>query len=447
MNETNFGDVVLAAARDNTMVVQPRMGVSEPASMRAGLAATRAARARTVGTITVDSYTRLGQYASVEKALTHGSLTLNGYPIITHPPEVTRRLLDGVLTTDFPIQVRHGSAMPGRIISAMTAAGLHATEGGPISYCLPYGRTPITKSVEAWAAACRILKGIGTFGPRAHLETFGGCMMGQLCPPSLLVATSILEAYFFRNHGIDSVSLSYTQQTNKEQDIDAIRALRILATEYLPDVSWHIVMYAYMGVFPETPGGATLLLQEGAEIATIGGAERLIVKTVAESRQIPTVGQNVQALEVAASAAHDARISQREQQYPDETSHCIAEAARSIISSVLAMDSDIGHALIAGVRSGVLDIPYCLHPDNAGNTRATVAADGRTCWTATGNLPAYAARVDSVPDRGKPTSKSLLTSLTYVQRKFDTLARRDDMPPQYSDKSVQYSKEGIRKPS
>ena len=90
-------------------------------------------------------------------------------------------------------------------------------------------------------------------GGRAHLETFGGCLLGQLCPPSLLVATSVLEALFFVQHGLRSVSLSYAQQTHPVQDIEALAALDRLATELLPDVvDRHIVLYTYMGVFPRT---------------------------------------------------------------------------------------------------------------------------------------------------------------------------------------------------
>ena len=61
-------------------------------------------------------------------------------------------------------------------------------------------------------------------------------MMGQLCPPSLLVAISVLEGLFFRQHGLRSISLSYAQQTSPAQDDEAVAALTSLADELLPDV-------------------------------------------------------------------------------------------------------------------------------------------------------------------------------------------------------------------
>lgn len=78
-------------------------------------------------------------------------------------------------------------------------------------------------------------------------------MLGQLCPPSLLVALSVLEGVFFRQHGLRSVSLSYAQQTHHDQDVEALLALRTLAGEHLAGMDWHVVLYTYMGVFPGPP--------------------------------------------------------------------------------------------------------------------------------------------------------------------------------------------------
>ena len=89
----SFGDFVARAQRSGRLVVQPRMGVSDPAAMRTGLLATKHATATTVGTITLDSYTRMGDNANARTALATGA-ELNGYPIVAHDPAVTRAVLD-----------------------------------------------------------------------------------------------------------------------------------------------------------------------------------------------------------------------------------------------------------------------------------------------------------------------------------------------------------------
>lgn len=279
------------------------MGFSDPRRMRAGLERTKRAVATTVGTLTIDSYTRVGDQDAARAAVAEGT-ALNGYPIATHSTGLTRSLLDGVLDPAFPVQVRHGSSRPEAIIRALAAAGLDATEGGPVSYCLPYGRTPLAESVENWARCCELLASLVPAPRTPHLESFGGCMLGQLCPPGLLVALSLLEGLFFVRHGIRSVSLSYAQQTDPAQDAEAVRALRRLAAEFLPaDVDRHVVLYTYMGVFPRTARGATRILEASARLAVRAGAQRLIVKTAAEAHRIPTVLENVRALETAAATA------------------------------------------------------------------------------------------------------------------------------------------------
>jgi methylaspartate mutase epsilon subunit len=411
---TSFGGFMARAQRAGELVVQPRMGMSGPAAMRAGLLATRDAAATTVGTITLDSYTRMGDHGSALAAVESG-VELNGYPITTYDLATTLAVLEGVAGPDFPVQVRHGSAKPEHIFAALIDAGLHATEGGPVSYCLPYSREPLASSVRSWTDCCQRLAELRATGVEPHLESFGGCMMGQLCPPSLLVAISVLEGMFFRQHGLRSVSLSYAQQANPEQDREAVRALRRLAAECLPGVDYHIVVYAYMGTYPRTPGGASRLLAEAARLAVRTGSARLIVKTVAEAYRIPTIAENVTALETAAAAARSSAVDGSE----TEDTGVYAEA-RALVDAVCDLSADLGPALVEAFRRGYLDVPYCLHPDNAGRTSSYLDTDGRLRWSRLGSMPLP----EAVRARGRATvdvtAAGLLASLSYVERKFDS---------------------------
>ncbi len=409
----SFGEFVARAHRAGELVVQPRMGVSSPKAMRDGLLATKQANATTVGTITLDSYTRMGDDETARAALASGA-DLNGYPIVAHDVATTRAVLDGVAGADFPVQVRHGSPCPEDIFRALMAAGMHATEGGPASYCLPYSRTPLCTSIQHWVRSCALLARLRETGIEPHLETFGGCMLGQLCPPSLLIALSVLECLFFRQHGLRSVSLSYAQQTNADQDREAVRALHRLAAERLPDVDSHVVIYAYMGVYPRTSDGAARLLTEAARLAVQGGAARLIVKTAAEAYRIPTFAENVEALETAAAAAAAERRAPLVGEVEDTG---IYAEAKALVDAVVDLDPDLGTALATAFRSGYLDIPYCLHPDNAGRTRSYLDGTGWLRWSRLGSLPiGHLVRPTGSTEL---TATGLLASLSYVEHKFD----------------------------
>lgn len=406
-----LGEYVRAASLAGRLVVQPRMGFGDPRQMRRGLDAVRRAAATTVGTLTVDSYTRVGDIGSAGDAVREGR-PLNGYPIATHGPDVTRTVVEGMHRDGVPVQVRHGSAAPQRIIAAMIRAGLSATEGGPVSYCLPYGRTPLRTSVQNWRHSARQLRDVGDLIGETHVETFGGCMLGQLCPPELLVALSVLEGVFFAQAGVRSVSLSYAQQTNAEQDAEAIHALRGLADELLGDVDRHVVLYSYMGLYPRTPDGARLLSDEAARLATRTGAERLIVKTVAEAHRIPTVAENVEALEAAAGHLPAGPTGPSA-----DVGGPVANRARQLVHAVLDLDDDVGRALVGAFERGLLDIPFCLHPDNAGRARSYIDTDGRLTWSDTGRMPLGRVTLPARPAR--ITAGTLVDALSYVQRAFD----------------------------
>lgn len=422
-----FGTFVAAASAAGRLVVQPRMGFGDPARMRDGLARTRAATARTAGTLTVDSYTRVGDLATARAAVADGT-RLNGYPIAAHGPDTTRSVLDGLHGPDFPVQVRHGSARPEPIVRALAAAGLDATEGGPVSYCLPYGRTPLRDSVAAWARACELLATGARPGAVPHLESFGGCLLGQLCPPGLLVAMSVLECLFFTRYGLRSVSLSYAQQTDAGQDEEALRALHRLAGEFLPrDVDHHVVLYTYMGVYPRTEQGATRLLEASARLAVRSGAGRLIVKTAAEAHRIPTVEENVRALETAAAAAALAGPAALGTGTGEDGE--IYQEARTLVETVLGLHPDLSRALTAAFARGLLDVPFCLHPDNAGRSLGCIDSGGRLRWARTGAMP---LRADSVAGAAPLTSSGLLGALNHVADRYDS-PRRDDTGTEHGD--------------
>jgi methylaspartate mutase epsilon subunit len=406
-----FSAFVAARRRANTLIVQPRMGFSDPAVMRRGLLAVRAAGVPAVGTVTLDSFTRQGEHDRAAMAR-EADVELNGYALVAMGTERTSRMLAGIGGPGFPVQVRHGSPRPERIFRTMLAAGVEATEGGPVSYCLPYSRVPLRESVRAWSHATRLLARQADRGVRCHLETFGGCMLGQLCPPSLLTAISVLECLFFAEHGITSMSASYAQQTCPEQDAEALGALRLLCAEYLPDVDWHVVLYTFMGLYPRSPDGANELLRQSARLAVRTGTERLIVKTVAEAHRIPTIAENVEALRLAHRTAEAEPPATGP---PADRDTEVYQQARTLIDAVLALAPSVAEALPIAFERGLLDVPYCLHPDNRNDARCALGPDGRLEWCDTGRMPLPAA----TRRRGPDGLEALLADLEFHRRRLD----------------------------
>ncbi|MGE8144094.1 methylaspartate mutase [Pseudomonas frederiksbergensis] len=351
-------------------VLQPRMGFSCPARMQAGLEATAASRANTVCTITLDAFTRVKDLDAAQRAIDGGSM-LNGYPIVNHAAAQTRAMLDQIdARYRLPVQIRHGSPDPLHIFQRMVEIGSATTEGGPLSYCLPYSRTPLRRAFGHWEKACQVLAaGV----EHSHIESFAGCMMGQMCDPAILVALNILEGLFLRAHGIKTMSFSYAQGTSPVQDRAAVTALQQLAAEFFAPGSYHFVGYVFMGFFPRTLGGFCRITGDALGMIRATGVQRVIIKTPVESRRIPRVEENIAALEYADYCLRTDGVLP-DIPFDGQEHARIINTAKRLIEGTLARDANLSEAILGAFDSGFLSIPYCLHPDNKRGAGTVVTA-------------------------------------------------------------------------
>ncbi|NSY39776.1 methylaspartate mutase [Leisingera sp. ANG59] len=367
----DFNKHVLESAAEYGPVVQPRMGFSDPQLMSQGLQATAQANANSVCTITLDAFTRVNNFQAAGRSIEQGA-ALNGYPIVNHPPAVTRRMLQDIeQTRNLPVQIRHGSPDPTQIFKRMGEVGVSATEGGPVSYCLPYSRVPLEKALADWAVASRSLS---TSSPHSHVESFAGCMMGQMCDPVTLIALNILEGLFLQDHGVSTVSFSYAQGISPVQDLAAATALKHLAADFFEQGKHHLVLYVFMGFFPKSLDGFRRISTDALRVAKQAGVQRIILKTPVESKRIPTIRENVASMEFAAQILRHPQTGSGLPFDRDEYRRILSQAS-TLIDQVLQLDPDLSQALLMAFASGLLSIPYCLHPDNKRTARVTLTKD------------------------------------------------------------------------
>jgi methylaspartate mutase epsilon subunit len=392
--------------------IQPRMGLSRIAEMKRGMEKVAAVDAATICTITLDSFTRVGNFKKASEAL-RADEPLNGFPIVSHDIDQVRELISHIETQyQKPIQVRHGSPRPGKIFQRMVDVGVVVSEGGPISYCLPYGSVSLEQTLDAWEDATRVF---AEASARSHIESFAGCMLGQLCPPSLLVALNIIEGIFFHTFGLRTMSFSYAQGTSAAQDLAGLLALNSLRQKYLSDVDSHTVFYMYMGIFPQTTQGAKRLMVDSIGTVLAAGAERVIVKTPVESSRIPSIEENVASLEYTQWLLNE---NSMETSPADEDEYgLIVAEADSIIESVLSLDADIKSAVATAFRLGRLDVPYCIHPNNQGRAKAAIDGRGYLRWISSGGMAIRTNYLDTRRSRG---SDDLKESLHFLRKRYDS---------------------------
>ncbi|MFD0885262.1 hypothetical protein ACFQ08_11970, partial [Streptosporangium algeriense] len=91
--------------------------------------------------------------------------------------------------------------------------------------------------------------------------------------------------------------------------------------------------------------------------------------------------------------------------------------ARALVEAVLHLHPDVGRALVLAFERGYLDVPFCLHPDNAQRSRSYVDATGRLLWSDVGRMPLRG--VAEVRPAGRMTAEEFRLALNHVAHTFD----------------------------
>ncbi len=374
------------------MVIQPRSGVPGVDEQFALFRRFRAAGAMALS-YQVDSLTRNNRYADAAEAIATsartGNTVLNGFPVVNHGVEILRRMAKEI---GVPLQSRHSTRDPRLLAEISYAGGVTAFEGGPICYNIPYYKNyPLRDAIASWKYVDR-LTGIyfERFGITLDREFFG-TLTATLIPPSIAIASNLVEAVLAARQGVKCVSLGYAEQGNRVQDIAAIRVMDGVSREVLAglgheDVAVHTVFHQYMAAFPQSEQRAEELIFGSSVTAGLARATRILTKTPAESRKIPTVEDNVRGLALTRLGIEAARGFQVPRGV-DEEAHVIRREVLAIFESLLDCGhGDLEEGVVRGFDLGLIDIPFAPSVHNRGEVQTARDVDGAVRFLRTGNL-------------------------------------------------------------
>ncbi|NKY33862.1 methylaspartate mutase subunit E [Nocardia speluncae] len=386
------------AADNGTLLIQPRTGVSDHRGQARLFRGMRDGGADVLS-FQIDSLTRNNRYSDIELILKNApdlpslSSVLNGYPAVNLGLEAIADLASEF--NDVPMQVRHSTRDP-RLLAELTfGAGVSAFEGGPISYNLPYFRDyPIAEAIDRWRYV-DLLAGsyFQEHGVVIDREFFG-VLTACLVPPCLAAAANVFEALLAAESGVKSVTLGYAEQGHRTQDLAAVRASARLARHYLAeaghdDVRVHVVWHQFMGPFPSSESKARQILIGSAVSAAHSDAVRLMLKTSAEGRHIPSLEENRDSLALVRGATSGTRAAVTELHDSDRTEEelIVAETSAILDCALAAGRGSVGQALQIAVSTGWLDIPFSPSRWNAGKVLPLRDCTGAVRLAATGRLP------------------------------------------------------------
>lgn len=411
---------VAYAKRRNTPCIQPRGGFPLFES-QAQLTRQLSEAGADFIPLTIDSYTRHNQYETATQLLRRseeeGQNYLNGYPLLSHGHELTREMYRGL---EKPVSLRHGTPDARLLAEVALASGIAEIEGGGICYCLPYSEGfPLDRCLLYWQYVDRICALYSTDELPIHRESFGP-LTATLVPPAIAVAVQIIEALLAAEQGVTSFAVSFGQTGSLVQDLATAKVLRRLTRRYLDEsgfgaVHSYLVYHQWMGQFPVQREKAAALIAGGSVVASMIGADKIVVKTVDEALGVPRPEINAEAVETvryvlrtfACMEPVSSPLVQREEAL-------IESEASAILRAVFDLPGDaFWQSVFRAFQTGYLDVPFAPHADNANNLISMRDANGSIRIVERGAVPISDA--DMGLERALVDARKGAADKTYLQ--------------------------------
>ena len=316
--------------------------------------------------LTIDSNTRLNDYATAKKMLRLSEENeidmLNGYPLVNHGYRTTRKMI-----THFnkPVSLRHGTPDARLLIETAIASGIFEIEGGPITYLLPYSKNfPLDKAFLYWKYVERVCANYSKLNEPINRESFGP-LTATLVPPCITIVIQLLEMLLSLEEGVKSFSVSFSQTGSMNQDIVMGAVIRKMAAYYAKEINCedadiHLVYHQWMGAFPQNKDFAESLINMSTVIASMVGADKIITKTREEASGIPTKEANAKTV---ANTQYTLRILNGLPNIVDkEEEENLTNEVMDIMSAVFNDSADtLWRKVFNCIKNGIIDVPFSPH--------------------------------------------------------------------------------------
>ncbi len=316
--------------------------------------------------LTIDSNTRLNDYATAKKMLRLSEENdvdmLNGYPLVNHGYRTTRKMI-----THFnkPVSLRHGTPDARLLIETAIASGIFEIEGGPITYLLPYSKNfPLDKAFLYWKYVERVCANYSKLNEPINRESFGP-LTATLVPPCITIVIQLLEMMLSLEEGVKSFSVSFSQQGSMNQDIVTGAVIKKLARHYAAEIGCddaiiNLVYHQWMGAFPTNRDYAEQLINMSTVIAALVGADKIITKTREEAVGIPTKEANAKTV---ANTQYTLGILNGLPKIEDaEEEEILTQEVMAIMEAVLNDPADtLWRKAFNSIKNGIIDVPFSPH--------------------------------------------------------------------------------------
>jgi methylaspartate mutase epsilon subunit len=316
--------------------------------------------------LTIDSNTRLNDYATAKKMLRLSEESeqdmLNGYPLVNHGYRTTRKMI-----THFnkPVSLRHGTPDARLLIETAIASGIFEIEGGPITYLLPYSNNfPLDKAFLYWKYVEKVCANYSKLNLPINRESFGP-LTATLVPPAITIVIQLLEMLLSLEEGVKSFSVSFSQTGSMNQDIVMGAVIKKMAKYYAKEIGAqdaviNLVYHQWMGAFPTNKDYAEQLINMSTVIAAMVGADKIITKTREEASGIPTKEANAKTV---ANTQYTLKILNGLPNIVDaQEEENLTLEVKAIMEAVFNDEADtLWRKVFNSIKNGTIDVPFSPH--------------------------------------------------------------------------------------
>ena len=348
-----------------------------------------------LGTI-IDSFTRVCEFQRAENGLKEsirqGRSVLNGFPIAAHGVAKTRKVIESV---DLPVQLRAPSPDIRLILEIALASGHTSTTGSPVSTFFNFTRdVTLQRCIRNFQYVFRLM---------AHYQERGIPMVGEydgtfpsIAPYSMVFSMGIITALIAAEQGIKNITFGiYGMPGHLAQDIAAITTYPKLGEEYLKRLGYKDIEVAVMascwgGVFPQDEAESFAVICLSAVAGMLAHAQIIHLKTIFESKTIPTKEANAASLRAGKKVVNMLKDQKAELDHKAVAveAKMMELETRAITDRVIELgDGDVVIGVQKAVELGVLDQAFASTRYAKGRVMAARDNEGAMRYFDCGNLP------------------------------------------------------------
>ena len=348
-----------------------------------------------ISSVQLDAASRSKKYGKAslgrEMSKSRRNSVLNGFPLPVYEIDELTKMVNAVNT---PFQLRGGGPDHKFTYELALGSGVSGLEGGFICYLMPYDKlTDPVESMKNWQYIDRLCAFYEEIEGITINREYFGVLTATLIEPSLAIVVNIIQAILSAQQGVKSISVGYSEQGNRSQDIAAVKVMDEMANHFLQKFGYKAcrvtsVFHQFMAAFPSDTTKAESLIFNSAITANLAGATKTMIKTPVEAFKIPGRYDNARAIKLCSKALKVSHSCKVDSVLVDKEISMLKLQVQQLMEAITELgNGSVGLGSLKAIEEGIIDIPWSPNIYNKNQLISVRDIDGAIRFYNFANLP------------------------------------------------------------